>query len=40
MNFIADLIFAGFSNLFSALLSAPITIITEFLIALATALIP
>ena len=39
MNFFADLLFVGFSNLISVLLSAPITILTQFLIALATGLI-
>lgn len=40
MNFVADLLFAGLSSFFSALFSVPITILTEFLVALTTALIP
>ena len=39
MNFFADLIFVGLSSFLSALFSAPITFITDFLVALSTALI-
>ncbi len=39
MNFIADLLFVGLSSFLSALFSAPITILTEFLVAISTALV-
>lgn len=36
MSIFADLVFVGLSSLLSALFSAPITILTEFLVALTT----